>query len=189
MKSGCHCNPFIALGFKIYTTALVHPSCKTITKTSLFFRRRRFWCESNPGFFCWRKISHRKYCIQSQRLYCFRHQGCWNRRQFGPHFMSLLAILQCSKKQGPCLLQVSNTHTPCSSEFYGDVLHEGINSTLLLNTGKRKVVQVTSNKILQAHISYNSGIYICCIRYTARSFFYIGQVASDLGTRYAHLYI
>ncbi len=40
--------------------------------------------------------------------------------------MSLLAILQCSKRQDPCLLQLSNTRTPYSSEFYDDVLHEGI---------------------------------------------------------------
>ncbi len=39
-------------------------------------------------------------------FYCFRHQGSWDRRPFGPYFRSRLAILQCSKRQGPCLLQV-----------------------------------------------------------------------------------
>ncbi len=70
------------------------------------------------------------YSTQSQHLDCFRHRGCWNGWLFGPYFSSLLAIIQCSKRQGLCLnLQVSNTHTPYSIEFYGDVshmLHEGI---------------------------------------------------------------
>ncbi len=64
--------------------------------------------------------------IQRQRLYRFRHQGCWDRRSFGPYFRSQLTILQCSKRQGPCLLHMSNANTPHSSEFYGDVLHERI---------------------------------------------------------------
>ena len=66
------------------------------------------------------------YSIQSQRLYRFRHRGCWDRRSFGPYFRFQLAILQCSKRQGPCLLHMSNAHTPYSSDLYGDVLHEGI---------------------------------------------------------------
>ena len=57
---------------------------------------------------------------------CFRHQGSWDRRPFGPYFRSQLGILQCSKRQGSYLLQVSNTHAPYSSKFYSDVLHEGI---------------------------------------------------------------
>ena len=68
------------------------------------------------------------YTIQSQCLYCFRHWDCWDRQPLDPYFRSLLAILQCSKRQGSCLLQVCNTHTPYSSKFYGDVLqHEGLN--------------------------------------------------------------
>ncbi len=51
------------------------------------------------------------YTIQSQCLYCFRHRCCWDRRPFGSYFRSLLVILKCSKRQDPCLLQVSNTHT------------------------------------------------------------------------------
>ncbi len=64
--------------------------------------------------------------IQSQRLYCFRHLDCQNRRQFGPYFSSLLAILRCNKRQGSCLLQACTTYEPYSGEFYCDVLHEGI---------------------------------------------------------------
>ncbi len=40
--------------------------------------------------------------------------------------LSLLAILQCSKRQGLWPPKVSNAHTPFSSEFYGDVLQERI---------------------------------------------------------------
>ncbi len=62
---------------------------------------------------------------QHQHLYCFL-QGCWIPGPFGLYFCSLLAILQCNKRQGSCLLQASNIYTPYSGEFYGDVLHEGI---------------------------------------------------------------
>ncbi len=57
------------------------------------------------------------YSIQSQRLYCFRYRGSWNRRpltRYGsPYFLPLLAILQW---QCPCLLQVSNAHIAGSSK-------------------------------------------------------------------------
>ncbi len=43
----------------------------------------------------------------------------------GPYFSSLLAVLQCSKRKGSCLLQMSNTHTHCG-EIHGDAMHEGI---------------------------------------------------------------
>ncbi len=52
------------------------------------------------------------YSIQSQHLYCLLHLGCWNGQSFGPYFSSLLAIIEHSKIQGPCLQKVSNTHKP-----------------------------------------------------------------------------
>ncbi len=76
-----------------------------------------------PGPFPLKKNTYR---IQSKHLYCVRHRGCWTHRTSGLYFSSLLAIFQCRKRQGSCLLQVNNTHAPYSSEFYGDVLHEGI---------------------------------------------------------------
>ncbi len=86
------------------------------------------WVQTEHGPFPFKEKYLMLYSIRSQHLYCFRHRGCWNHRPFGPYFKSLLANLQCSKKQGLCLLQVSNTHTPYSSEFYGHVLQEGITS-------------------------------------------------------------
>ncbi len=64
------------------------------------------------------------YSIQSER-----HQGCWNRQLFGPYFSSLpinLLSFNAVKGKGSCLLQVSNTPAPHSSEFCGEVLHEAI---------------------------------------------------------------
>ncbi len=52
--------------------------------------------------------------IWSQCPYCFHHRGCWEWRTRSPYFTSLLAILQYSKRQRLCLLQMSNTHTPYS---------------------------------------------------------------------------
>ncbi len=105
---------------------LVHPSCKTITITFVIEEggsgATQIWALSIKE-----KLYLMPYSIQSQHLYCFCHLGCWNGRPFGPYFSSLLAIFQCSKTQGSCLIQMSNTHTPYgSSQFYGDVLHEGI---------------------------------------------------------------
>ena len=94
---------------------------KRSRKLSYFRRRRRLGCESNPGLFGKNRML---YSIQRQRLYCFCHRGCGDRRPFGPYFRSLLPILQCSKRHGPCLIQVSNTHSSYSSEFSGGVLHE-----------------------------------------------------------------
>ena len=66
--------------------------------------------------------------IQSQCLYCFRRLSVWSM-----YFSSLLSIFQCNKRQGSCLLPVSNTHTPYSSKFYGDVQHEGITTLHLVH--------------------------------------------------------
>ena len=68
--------------------------------------------------------------IKSQHLYYFRHRDGWGGGPFGPYFSSLLAVIQCSNRQGSCPLQVKDTHIPYSREFYGDVLHEGITGLL-----------------------------------------------------------
>ena len=124
----------------------VHPSCKTIAKSFLFvfclfcfclfffFFFFFFWGGGEEGglsairtrAFSVEEKYLMPYSIISQCLYCFRHRGCWDCRLFGPYFSSLLANLQCSIRQGPCLLQMSTTRPPYVSEFYGDVLHEGI---------------------------------------------------------------
>ncbi len=67
-----------------------------------FCRRRRLGCKSNPGLFRLKKKYLILYSMRSHHLYCFCHRGCWNHRPFGPYFKSLLANLQCSKKQGQC---------------------------------------------------------------------------------------
>ncbi len=98
----------------------VHPSCNTFTNTSGFFflAKKESRVQFEPGPFSVKEIYLMLYSIQSQRRYCFRHRGWWKRRVF----RASARYLQCSKRQGSCLLQVSNTHTPYSS----DVSHEGI---------------------------------------------------------------
>ncbi len=83
------------------------------------------------------------------------------RRPFGPNFRSQLAILQCSKWQGSCLLLVSNTHTPYSCEFYGDVLHEGITHWWLA----LKIEEISKWRTLKlcSHQKYNHIIIVVTI--------------------------
>ena len=100
---------------------LIHPSCKTITKTLIFFffffcwtrLQARVWFELGPS-----TVSKISKAIYVECLYCFCHWGCWDHRwPLGLYFGPLLAILQCNKRQGLCLLQTSNTHAPytCSA--------------------------------------------------------------------------
>ncbi len=49
-----------------------------------------------------------------------------SRKLCSPYFTSLLAILQCSKRHGPCLLQVSNTHALYSRSSMATYYVEGL---------------------------------------------------------------
>ncbi len=108
----------------------VYSPCKIITKS---YQQAFFFTEEGDSGAIWpgpfpllkEKFLMHIYSIESQCLYCFCPRGCWNRLPFGPYmyFSSLLTTLQCSKRQGSFLLQVSSTQRPHSGEFYGDVLH------------------------------------------------------------------
>ncbi len=117
----------------IYTQTYIHrqtdrgSSFMTITK--LFSLKEESQVGVEPVPFLLKKKKLMPYSIPSQHLYCFHHRGCWSSRPFGPYFSSPFPILQCSTKQGLCLLQASNSHTLYSDEWYGDILHEGITQT------------------------------------------------------------
>ncbi len=66
-------------------------SCKTSRKLRGFLLKKEAGVRFERGPFPLRRNILMLCSLQSQRLYCFRHRGCWDRWPFGPYFTSLLA--------------------------------------------------------------------------------------------------
>ncbi len=92
----------------------------------------------------------------------------------------MLANHQCTKRQGSCLLQASSTHTPYySSEFYGDVLHEGITETRETHSKPTMIIIVEHTMISRCGIRDDMKLLLSYSPYTVHTEVYFIGIYSN----------
>ncbi len=123
-----HTSPNFCTIFLKIETFILEVQVRRLRKLSFFSPKRRHGCDLNPDLFRFKEKYLMLYTssIQSQRLYCFPVEAAGIVGRLVHTSGISDSYLQYSKRQGSWLLQVSDTHTPYTSQLYCDVLHEGI---------------------------------------------------------------